>query len=115
MKDPRSGADRRQVTVAVPAGFDRRRTATSGRRATDALKMSCPFCGASENGVVRSRGAINEDLIRRTRECADCHKRFPTFEAVDQETLARDLAADERAAQRARLKFHLVIPPGSQN
>ena len=108
----RNTDDRRQVTVAVPAELDRR---VVTRRATDAIKMACPFCGASESAVVRSRGAINDDIVRRRRECAECGKRFPTFEAVDQETLARELAAEERRALSTAPKFQIVIPPGSQN
>lgn len=106
-------AERRQVDIAVPTELDRRarHTTSSGRRATDAIKMACPFCGASESAVVRSRGSLNEDVIRRRRECVSCGKRFPTLEAVDMATLERDLAIDERQ----RLTFHVVIPPNSQN
>jgi len=107
----RSGEiDRRQETLGPPSGGERRIT-VSGRRATDAMKMACPFCGGSESAVVRSRGAIAADLVRRRRECADCGGRFPTTEAVDLDTLNREQA--ER--QRGRLKFHAVVPPGSQN
>lgn len=98
--------DRRQVTVDIPRALERR---VSLRRATDAIKMACPFCGASESAVVRSRGAINEDVIRRRRECAECRRRFPTTELVDKETLARELAADERQ------RFQLVLPTGASN
>jgi len=63
------------------------------RRATDALKMACPFCGASSSAVVRSRGAIANDVVRRRRECADCGQRFPTSEVVDHAALARELEA----------------------
>jgi hypothetical protein len=106
-------ADRRQVDVAVPTNLDRRarHNTSSGRRATDAIKMACPFCGASESAVVRSHGAVSEDLIRRRRECASCGQRFPTFEAVDMATLARELAKTERQ----RLAFVPSLPPGSQN
>lgn len=103
-------ADRRHVEIAVPSDLDRRHSVTSsGRRATDAIKMGCPYCGASESAVVRSRGAVNADLIRRRRECAECGERFPTFEAVDQDTLARELA------ERDRVRFKPVLHPGSQN
>lgn len=103
--------ERRQVEIAIPSELERR-TEPNGRRATDAMKMSCPYCGASESAVVRSRGAVNADLVRRRRECADCGRRFPTFEAVDQETLQRELAIEQR--QRLK-KFHVVLPPGSNN
>lgn len=87
--------DRRQRAQGPPVGVDdRRRTTVSGRRATDALKMACPYCGASESAVVRSRGAIVADQVGRRRECADCGERWPTYERVDREALARELAAD---------------------
>jgi DNA-directed RNA polymerase subunit M/transcription elongation factor TFIIS len=109
----RRTAERRHVDVAVPTELDRRarHQTSSGRRATDAIKMACPFCGSSESAVVRSRGAINEDVIRRRRECVGCGKRFPTIEAVDMATLARELASDERQ----RLAFHAIVMPASNN
>lgn len=103
-------ADRRHLEIGVPPELERRTTVTtSGRRATDAIKMACPYCGASESAVVRSRGAVNADLIRRRRCCVDCGEQFPTFEAVDQDTLARELA------ERDRVRFKPVLLPGSHN
>jgi DNA-directed RNA polymerase subunit M/transcription elongation factor TFIIS len=89
-KDARKG-DRRRVDQGPPDGVERRQAT---RRATDALKMACPFCGASESAVVRSRGALAVDQIVRRRECAQCGKRFPTFERVDKAALMRELQAD---------------------
>ena len=99
--------DRRQRNIGPPAGVEERRRderrhiTKSGRRATDALKMACPFCGASESAVVRSRGAIVESKIRRRRECASCGERFPTFEKVDYECLERELAQMRTAGEAA--------------
>ena len=64
------------------------------RRASDALKMSCPYCGSSQSSVVRVRGLIENDAIRRRRECAKCGNRFPTTETVDHECLERELVGD---------------------
>lgn len=89
---PVSRPDRRTRNLGPPKGHERR-TAAAGRRATDALKMACPFCGGSESSVVRSRGAITDDKVRRRRECAECAKRFPTSERVDQALLDQELAA----------------------
>jgi hypothetical protein len=82
--------DRRRRNVGAPDGAERRRT-PSGRGATDALKMACPYCGGSASAIVKSRGLIKSDEVRRRRECADCGRRFPTFEAVDVECLEREL------------------------
>lgn len=96
MQQPSGGAatlnfpDRRREDLGPPAG-------TVGRRASDALKMQCPFCGASESIVRRSRGAIVADEVRRTRRCANCGEDFPTTEQVDRAALEQRLAERERA------------------
>jgi 5-methylcytosine-specific restriction endonuclease McrA len=72
----------------------------SGRYASDALKMGCPFCGASESAVVNSRGLITGDKIRRRRECASCGEVFPTAERLDRVALVHEL---ERFGDRPAL------------
>lgn len=42
--------------------------------------MRCPFCRSEESQVIESRGVTEEDSIRRRRECANCKKRFTTYE-----------------------------------
>jgi hypothetical protein len=91
MEHPHLEDDRRQRHDGPPLGVVERRN--GGRRASDAIKMSCPFCGASESSVVKSRGGIAIDQVRRRRECVECGERFPTFERVDHELLQRELAA----------------------
>src|SRR5574341_2309620 len=46
--------------------------------------MRCPFCGEQEDKVVDSR--VNRDglLIRRRRECLGCHRRYTTYERVEE-------------------------------
>lgn len=44
-------------------------------------KMKCPYCGA-ESKVIESRH-IEEDAIRRRRECLACSKRFNTMERLE--------------------------------
>jgi transcriptional repressor NrdR len=46
--------------------------------------MNCPFCGSSDNRVVDSRDVRSGLEVRRRRECADCGKRFTTYERVDE-------------------------------
>ena len=45
--------------------------------------MKCPFCGHLESKVVDSRPSDEGASIRRRRECLDCHKRFTTYETVE--------------------------------
>lgn len=45
--------------------------------------MRCPFCNHLESKVTDSRNAVEQNAIRRRRECLECEKRFTTFETVD--------------------------------
>jgi transcriptional repressor NrdR len=45
--------------------------------------MRCPFCNQFESKVTDSRNAVEQNAIRRRRECLSCQKRFTTFETVD--------------------------------
>lgn len=46
--------------------------------------MKCPFCSGTENRVIDSRISKDGNAIRRRRECADCGKRFTTYEFVEE-------------------------------
>jgi transcriptional repressor NrdR len=48
--------------------------------------MKCPFCAAADTRVADSREAAEGSVIRRRRECAECKRRFTTFERVEQLT-----------------------------
>lgn len=86
----------RRDTARSPRTASAQHVTQSGRNASDALKMGCPFCGASESCVVRSRGLITGDKIRRRRECASCGEIFPTAERLDRATLVHE--REERGA-----------------
>jgi len=45
--------------------------------------MRCPFCGFYESKVLDTRSADDGNYIRRRRECADCTKRFTTYEKIE--------------------------------
>ena len=45
--------------------------------------MKCPFCGSPETQVIDSRVSEPGDSIRRRRRCAECQKRFTTYETVE--------------------------------
>jgi transcriptional repressor NrdR len=46
--------------------------------------MKCPFCQHAESSVVDSRESQEGETIRRRRECAECQKRFTTYERIDE-------------------------------
>ncbi len=46
--------------------------------------MQCPFCSERRNKVVDSRESKEGIAIRRRRECLSCHRRFTTYERVEE-------------------------------
>ena len=44
--------------------------------------MKCPFCGFDNDKVIDSRGVEDGHSIRRRRKCAECDRRFTTYERV---------------------------------
>ena len=42
--------------------------------------MKCPFCGHGDTQVVETRVAEEGLFVRRRRRCAQCDKRFTTYE-----------------------------------
>jgi transcriptional repressor NrdR len=46
--------------------------------------MKCPFCNHLQDKVVDSRESREGEAIRRRRECADCGRRFTTYERIDE-------------------------------
>jgi hypothetical protein len=91
--DEGGGGDRRTSNLGPPAGVPDRRQ--GGRRASDAIEMSCPYCAVSESTVVDSRGDVERDTVRRRRECASCRRRFPTQQAIDWRALLREFNGDD--------------------
>lgn len=49
--------------------------------------MRCPFCGCTNTQVKDSRDTIDENAIRRRRECPDCGGRFTTYERIQLQEL----------------------------
>jgi transcriptional repressor NrdR len=45
--------------------------------------MKCPFCGHLEDRVVDSRVGRDGEFIRRRRECLRCHRRYTTYEYIE--------------------------------
>lgn len=46
--------------------------------------MKCQYCGGLESKVIDSRMTEEGNSIRRRRECEACHKRFTTYERIEQ-------------------------------
>ncbi|GGI53364.1 transcriptional regulator NrdR [Oxalicibacterium solurbis] len=45
--------------------------------------MKCPFCQSEDTQVLDTRVSEEGDSIRRRRRCAQCDKRFTTYERVE--------------------------------
>lgn len=45
--------------------------------------MKCPYCVGDESKVIDSRPTDDNERIRRRRECANCGKRFTTYEIIE--------------------------------
>jgi transcriptional repressor NrdR len=46
--------------------------------------VRCPYCSDYESKVVDSRPSEDGLTIRRRRECVACHRRFTTYESIEQ-------------------------------
>ena len=46
--------------------------------------MKCPFCGHLQDKVVDSRESKEGEAIRRRRQCLGCHRRFTSYERIDE-------------------------------
>ena len=45
--------------------------------------MKCPYCGNEHDRVLDSSPLDGASVIRRRRECQACHKRFTTYERLE--------------------------------
>jgi transcriptional repressor NrdR len=66
--------------------------------------MKCPFCHEAENRVIDSRLSKDSNMIRRRRECERCHRRFTTYERVE-EMMPLVVKKDGRRESYDRLKI----------
>ena len=66
--------------------------------------MKCPFCRDLENKVIDSRLTQEGDVIRRRRECLQCHRRFTTYERAE-EALPMVVKKDGRRESFDRMKI----------
>jgi len=45
--------------------------------------MKCPYCGYKDDKVIDSRASIENNAVRRRRECLKCQRRFTTYEHIE--------------------------------
>ncbi len=46
--------------------------------------MRCPFCKEDNDKVIDSRSSEAGRVVRRRRECLECHRRFTTYERIEE-------------------------------
>lgn len=46
--------------------------------------MKCPFCHVDNDRVIDSRASNDGYTIRRRRECTHCHRRYTTYERIEE-------------------------------
>lgn len=66
--------------------------------------MKCPFCNHLEDMVVDSRALAKGGIIRRRRECIKCHRRFTTYERIE-EVVLKVIKKDDRREDYDRQKL----------
>jgi transcriptional repressor NrdR len=67
--------------------------------------VKCPFCGTDDTQVVDSRVNDEGNSIRRRRRCAECDKRFTTYESVEL-TLPQVVKQNGKREDFSRNKLH---------
>ena len=74
--------------------------------------MRCPFCHANDSRVLDSREQSNGGVIRRRRECGNCHRRFTTYERVESGGLMvvkKDGRREEFSSDKLRQKMRVAL------
>ena len=66
--------------------------------------MRCPFCKQDNDRVIDSRASNEGYAIRRRRECLECHRRYTTYERIEESPL-RIVKKDGRRAPFDRAKI----------
>lgn len=70
--------------------------------------MKCPFCGALDTQVIDSRVNDEGDSVRRRRRCAQCDKRFTTYETAElhlPQVVKQNGTREEFSRDKLRLSF----------
>lgn len=70
--------------------------------------MRCPFCEHLDDRVVDSRTSSGGEKIRRRRECANCERRFTTYERIE-ESFPRVVKSDGTRQEYEREKVRTGV------
>jgi len=73
------------------------------------VAMKCPYCQSDNDRVIDSRACHDGAAIRRRRECLGCHRRYTTYERVE-EVAIKVVKKDgtREPYQRAKIKQGLA-------
>src|SRR5215471_11037083 len=66
--------------------------------------MRCPFCKRDDSKVLDSRESAEGTVTRRRRECLSCHKRFTTYERVEELISGLQKAVEKRPVSMDQLE-----------
>jgi transcriptional repressor NrdR len=67
--------------------------------------MRCPNCKQDNDRVIDSRSSDDGFAIRRRRECTNCHKRFTTYERLEEpvvKVVKKDGVREEFSREKIR-------------
>jgi transcriptional repressor NrdR len=67
--------------------------------------MVCPFCSVDNDKVIDSRSSEAGRVIRRRRQCIGCHKRFTTYERIEESVRLTVIKRDGRREPFSREKI----------
>lgn len=51
------------------------------------MGMKCPYCRQDNDRVIDSRASQDGFATRRRRECISCHRRYTTYEKIEEPTV----------------------------
>jgi transcriptional repressor NrdR len=74
--------------------------------------MKCPFCGSLDTQVIDSRVSEEGDSIRRRRRCAECNKRFTTYETAElrmPQVVKQNGIREEFSKEKLRTSFQRAL------
>ena len=67
--------------------------------------MKCQYCDFKETQVIDTRETENLEATRRRRECLKCHKRFTTYERIEE----ADIVVVKKDGKRERFERQKLI------
>jgi len=68
--------------------------------------MRCPFCNEDDDKVIDSRSTDAGRCVRRRRECLRCHRRYTTYERIEDKVKLAVIKRDGSRVPYDRRKIH---------